>query len=245
MQSKINVAILESHQVTVDGYTYRLNMVPDIEVKASCSFADEFESSLGKEQINLLIVGVDVNVSRNNRNPFPILYFLDETKKLHPDLKFLIISYINHPQIVKELIEAGINGFILKDDQQSIQKLGNIVEIIVSGGMYFSDGLMQNFFLKVPTVVLTKRQYEVITLCAAYPDEDTYNLAKRLNISGSTLRNILSAVYEKLGVRTRAAAILKVRQSGIIPPWSPSENYYSEEKDIDKNSSNLKIPTDA
>jgi DNA-binding NarL/FixJ family response regulator len=245
MQTRINVAVLESQQGTVDGYTYRLNMVPEVKVVATCLYADELESFLGKEPINLLITGVDVYVSRNNRNPFPILYFISEQKKLYPGLKFLIISCVNHPQLIKELIEAGINGFILKDDQQSIQRLGNIVKMVADGGVYFSDGLMQNFFSKMPSMILTKRQLEVITLCAAYPDEDTYNLAKRLNISGSTLRNILSSTYEKLGVRTRTSAILKVRQMGIIPLGSPSENYRFEENNFGDNASNIKTSTSA
>jgi len=42
-------------------------------------------------------------------------------------------------------------------------------------------------------------------------------LSERLGISGSTLRNLLSGTYLRLGVRTRAAAIAKAQRLGFIP----------------------------
>ncbi len=232
MQSMFTVAILENHQGTIDGYTYRLSMVPEIKIKATCLYAEELEKLLKKEPVDLLITAIDVHVGKENRNPFSILYFIDEIKKEWPLLKLLVISYVNQHQLVRSLLEAGINGFILKDDQQSIQQLGKIVEVIAGGGVYFSDGLRQDLYSQSASPMsLTRRQFEVISLCAAYPDEDTFTLAKRLHISGSTLRNILSAIYEKMGVRTRAAAILKARQLGIIPLASLSDGYHFEMND--------------
>ena len=82
---------------------------------------------------------------------------------------------------------------------------------------------------------LTKRQFEVISICAAYPDEDTFTLAKTIGISSSTFRNLLSKTYCKLGVRTRAAAIMKARQLGIIPPLAYSEIYQEKEIDFEES----------
>ena len=54
-------------------------------------------------------------------------------------------------------------------------------------------------------------------MCASHPDGDTFVLANELGVTGSTLRNLLSGSYFRLGVRTRAAAIAKAHQLGIIP----------------------------
>jgi hypothetical protein len=54
-------------------------------------------------------------------------------------------------------------------------------------------------------------------LCAAQPDGDTVVLADKLGITGSTMRNLLSGAYLRLGVRTRAAAIARAQQLGIFP----------------------------
>jgi DNA-binding CsgD family transcriptional regulator len=39
-----------------------------------------------------------------------------------------------------------------------------------------------------------------------------------MSISNSTVRNLLSGAYLKLGVRTRSAAVARARQLGLISP---------------------------
>ena len=69
--------------------------------------------------------------------------------------------------------------------------------------------------------ILSSRQLEALSLCASYPNESGTQLARRMNISHSTIRNLLSGAYMKLGVQTRSAAVTKARQLRIIPPPPP------------------------
>jgi DNA-binding CsgD family transcriptional regulator len=55
-------------------------------------------------------------------------------------------------------------------------------------------------------------------MCAAYPDASTAELADKMNISHSTMRNLLSGTYIKLNVRNRTAAILRAQQLGLLLP---------------------------
>ena len=91
--------------------------------------------------------------------------------------------------------------------------------MIVEGGIHLSQDVYK--VLMQPQTPeysnnLNPRQLEALTLCSAYPDESTAQLAIRMDIEGSTLRNLLSGAYIKLGVRTRAAAIAKAHQMGLI-----------------------------
>ena len=65
---------------------------------------------------------------------------------------------------------------------------------------------------------------EVLSLCAAYPDANTAELASKLFITNSTVRNLLSETYLKLNVRNRSAAIAKAHQVGLLPPDVPTSN---------------------
>jgi DNA-binding NarL/FixJ family response regulator len=56
-----------------------------------------------------------------------------------------------------------------------------------------------------------------LLLSAAYPDDSTVELAKRLNVASSTVRNLLSQTYIRLDVHTRAAAIAKIKKMGLLP----------------------------
>jgi DNA-binding NarL/FixJ family response regulator len=127
-------------------------------------------------------------------------------------------------RLIRAIMEAGASGYILKDDQATIQDLGNVVVSIANGGIYFSQKAYQ-FFLnnhaQKTDELLTSRQLEALSLCAAYPNSLTEELAQKMSVSNSTVRNLLSGAYVRLGVHTRAAAIARGRELGVITPNSP------------------------
>jgi two-component system response regulator DesR len=137
----------------------------------------------------------------------------------------LIISMFSEPGLMRSLIEAGASGYILKDDQSAFKELGNIVLSIARGGVFFSRKA-HNLYMQAENLasgdLLTPRQMEVISLCAAYPDASTADLAQMMTISNSTVRNLLSSLYLRLGVHSRTAAVEKAREMGLITPRPPT-----------------------
>jgi DNA-binding NarL/FixJ family response regulator len=124
--------------------------------------------------------------------------------------------------MIKAVVEAGASGYILKDDQETIRELGSVVRAVAGGGVHFSQGAYRH--LKSPTPdgpALTQRQLEALSLCSAYPDVTTGELARRLGVAHSTLRNLLSGVYLRLEVHSRMAAVAKANQLGLITPPNP------------------------
>ena len=87
------------------------------------------------------------------------------------------------------------------------------------GEVCFSPKAMKAF-VKSNNESLTSRQLEALSLCASYPNSKTAELAGKMEIANSTVRNLLSNAYVKLGVQTRAAAVAKARQLGLITPDS-------------------------
>ncbi len=69
--------------------------------------------------------------------------------------------------------------------------------------------------------LLAVRQIEALALCAAYPDASQSELAKIMKVANSTMRNLLSEAYIRLGVRTRQAAVARARQLGLLQPDLP------------------------
>ncbi len=111
---------------------------------------------------------------------------------------------------------------MLKDDQASIRNLGNVVLTISNGAIHFSQKahqlLLRNRANSEADLVLTPRQLQTLSLCQAYPNDSTSELAEKMAVANSTVRNLLSGAYVKLGVHTRSAAISKARQLGLITP---------------------------
>jgi len=124
------------------------------------------------------------------------------------------------PAVAQAAMDSGASGYIIKDDQASVQNLAGVIRTVAKGGIHLSAHAYA-MLMKRPTEELSGRlsvrQVEAISLCAAYPDASTSELAKKMNIESSTVRNLLSGAYLKLNVSTRAAAIAKARQLGLIP----------------------------
>jgi DNA-binding NarL/FixJ family response regulator len=144
----------------------------------------------------------------------------------YPNLNILVISMHTQAVLVQSLVDAGISGYIFKDDYASIRQLARIIFMIASGGIYFSDDAYQQLRQGrsgTTNPILSPRQIETLSLCASYPDDSTAELAERLGVASSTLRNLLSNAYVRLEVHTRAAAIAKIQKMGLLPDSTRSE----------------------
>jgi len=219
MKNKIQVIIMDDHQSIVDGYLFRLSQVPEIEVIKTLAYGDDLEPTLKEHPVDVLILDVEVPASPENQNSYPILHTIPKLLKMYPHLGILVISMHNEPGLIRAIIEAGAVGYILKNDSSKIQELGKWILSIMNGDPCFSDKILRVFPGRLHEP-FTPRQLEALSLCAAYPNSKTAELAARMKIANSTLRNLLSTVYLKLGVQTRAAAIAKAKQMGIITPDS-------------------------
>ena len=223
----IRVAILDDHQSIIDGYLYRLNQAPDIEVVATATFAEDFEIVLASHAIDVLIVDIFVPTSPDNSSPYPILHAIPKWLQIYPHLAVLVISMLNRRTLIKSVVEAGASGYILKDDKPLIQELGSIVRSVASGGIHFSQQAHQHLVRHMPEEPRpSARQLEALSLCAAYPEATTAELSERLGVAHSTLRNLLSGAYLRLNVRSRAAAVAKAQRLGLItPPETTMDSY--------------------
>ena len=219
MKHKIRVTIMDDHQSIVDGYLYRLGKAPGIEVVATLSYGEDLEPSLREQPVDVLILDVQVPISPTNPSPYPILHTIPKLLQLYPELEILVISMFDDRSLIRAVVEAGASGYILKNDSRIIQQLGQAVAAVANGEVCFSEKILKSFVGRRDEP-FTARQLEALSLCAAYPNSKTAELAREMKIANSTLRNLLSTVYLKLGVQTRAAAISKARQMGIITPDS-------------------------
>jgi DNA-binding NarL/FixJ family response regulator len=220
MSGIIRVAVLEDHLAMVAGYRHYLREATDIRIVASAAYADELEPMLATYQVDLLILDVNVSTAASSETPYPMLHTIPKLLQQYPDLIILVISMHKDRGIIKAVVEAGASGYVLKEDQAAMRELASVIRTVAGGGVYFSQKAHQELMKRQPVEpLLTTRQLEVLSLMAAYPDYTTADAARQLNIAPSTVRNLLSTSYLRLGVRNCAAAVVKARQLGLITPF--------------------------
>lgn len=227
MKDKIRVAILDDHQGIIDGYLYRLGGAPDIEVVATILFGEDLEPSLARNPVDVLVLDVQIPTSPTNPNPFPILYIIPRLLELYPNLVVVVISMHTQRTLINAVMEAGASGYVVKDDQATIRELASVIRTVAGGSIYMSQYAYQELKKSRTGALLqplSPRQLEALSMCAAFPDASSAELCQMMNIANSTLRNLLSGAYLKLNVRSKAAAISRARQMGLITPEKPSSD---------------------
>ena len=225
MKDKIRVAILDDHQGIIDGYLYRLGSAQDIEVVATILFGEDLEEKLAKQPVDVLVLDVQIPTSPTNPNPYPILYMIPRLLELYPDMVVLVISMHTQRTLINAVMESGASGYIVKDDQATIRELPSVIRTVAGRSIYMSQYAYQELKRSKTSALLqplSPRQLEALSMCATYPDASTDELSQMMNIANSTLRNLLSGAYLKMNVRSKAAAIAKARQLGLITPEKPS-----------------------
>jgi len=223
LNNKIRIAILDDHPAIIEGYQARLRESQFVEVVGSAGNGEAIEAILAKHPVDVLILDLGVPVSERNLSPYPVLLAIPRLAEMYPSLHVLVISMHNQLSLIQAVIEAGARGYILKDDRAFMHDLPAIIETVAHGGSYFSRQAYEALFRpRTNSPALTQRQLQALSLCAAYPEESTMELAGRLGVASSTMRNLLSSAYIVLQVHSRVAAVARAQQLGYIQPIDKS-----------------------
>lgn len=108
----------------------------------------------------------------------------------------------------------------ITERKQSEKQLMDALKRVMSDTSWFAQKVVEELAqIKIgspsePSVNLSKRERDVLELLARGVTNDV--IAKELGIATQTVRNYLSAVYDKLGVRSRGEAIVWARERGIV-----------------------------
>lgn len=223
---KIRVAILEDHQIVADGYAFRLQDPTQFEIVGMVNVYSDWEPLLATHPVDVALMDVKVPTTVHNPAPYPILRVLPQLIQTYTETAFLVISAYAEPTLIQGVMEAGANGYILKEDNALLRELKTVlVSVVLGRGIYLSPQAKELLLQRQTSggkISLTSRQAEALALCATYPESSTKDLANRMNVGLSTLRNLLSQSYLRLGVSGRNAAVLKAQQLGLLTPHEPN-----------------------
>jgi len=142
-------------------------------------------------------------------------------RREYPAVKILAISAENTQQTVHAMLEAGVNGFITK--QQGIEdELAQAIRSVVGGLDYFGRDISYILYDVVKSKSLTQsatpdfstRELDVIRLCGE--GLMGKEIADRLGISPHTVTTYKSRIFEKIGLNSTIEMVNYALQKGII-----------------------------
>ena len=218
MNRSLTIAILDDHSITIDGYRARLAQDPTLHIAWTTAFGEDVLDRIDAQPVDVLILDVSVPTSASNPNPYPILDVVPRLLEQHPALTILVISMHTESRLIKAVLRLGASGYVLKDDRPALDRLAQIVRAATAGDLYVSPLADRRWRERQEEAdaALTPRQLQALSLCLAYPDETSQQLALRLGVTPVTLRNLLSGSYLRLKVRSRAAAVAEAQRRGLL-----------------------------
>ncbi|MFI5062421.1 MAG: response regulator [Streptosporangiales bacterium] len=137
----------------------------------------------------------------------------------HPGTAVVILSGVTDPAIAMQVLEAGVAGFIRKD--QNIAQIADALDVIGSGGLVLdavrahpAKSPMARRPGEHPPYQLTGREKEVLRRITA--GQGTAQMSREMNIATSTLRSYVKSVLFKLGAHTRLQAAATATREGLL-----------------------------
>ncbi|RZK18940.1 MAG: response regulator transcription factor [Flavobacterium sp.] len=192
---KINLFIVDDHQLVVDGLRSLLDNEDQYTIVGCSNRPKEVVDKLENLAVDVLLTDINmpemsgVELTRN-------------VKKKYPKIKVLALSMFGERQVIREMIDAGISGYILKNTGK--QELLAALAKLADGQNFFGEEvtkeLMKSFSTDEEGSHLTNREIEIIRLI-----ENEYSnkkIADLLFISERTVETHRKNIFRKTGTQS-------------------------------------------
>jgi DNA-binding NarL/FixJ family response regulator len=200
--SPIRVLLADDHAVVRAGLRNALLAAPGLEIVGEVSTGEELREALPRLLPDFLVVDVAMP-------SFEPVAALRAIKGDYPAMKVLVVSAYADEAYVVGLLEAGVDGYHLKD--QPLADLQLAVQRVLAGERWISGPLVERLVHRRPPApapvlpALTRRQRELLRLLAQ--GCDNRKIAQTMELSVKTVENHMTRLYRALGVFSRLEAL--------------------------------------
>ncbi len=209
MGSPIGVFVMSEHRLFREAVAASLSHQQEIALFGSGTDVDKALPAMSTTPPDVILI--DAASGKH--------YAINTTAKIKrelPDVKVVVLGVAQNEDALLDFIENGANGYALK--QSSLAELRDTIIAVNNEEMPCSPEVAASLFLRlnelsrenrrqkvqVPTK-LTQRELEILRLVAA--DLGNKEIAQRLNLSLSTVKNHVHSILKKLQVRHRGGVI--------------------------------------
>ncbi|HEU5378384.1 MAG TPA: response regulator transcription factor [Ktedonobacteraceae bacterium] len=231
MTERIRVLIVDDQRLLCEGFRKLIELEPDLEVIGMAGDGKEALAAVERlqaEQTAPHVVLMDVRMPR--------LDGIAATRAIiecWPKIRVVILTTFDDRELIQAGLQAGALGYVLKDI--TAEQLATTIRVVAQGQVLLHPEVAHKVLASFsspplsPTVTapaipvsdgtsdeaqLTEREREVLALLAR--GASNREISETLYIANGTVKNHLSNILGKLGVRDRTQAALKARELGLL-----------------------------
>jgi two-component system nitrate/nitrite response regulator NarL len=209
----IKLALLDDHQIVIDGLKLLLDEKKNFSIVAEATAAQQMLQLLEKIEVHVLIT--DIMMAGMNGYELSVL-----VKEKYPQIKILALSMSEEGGMITKMIEdAKVDGYIPKASGK--QELVNAIQSIVNGTSYFSTQVKEqyDFYKKIKSenedLNLTNRELQIIECIIQHLSNK--EIAAKLFISERTVETHLKNIYRKTNTKGVATLVQFVKEHKLLP----------------------------
>ncbi len=215
--SNIKILIADDHKIVLDGLTSILGDIDGFDVVGSVENGKEAVDFVAtKEKPDVLLMDIDMPVMNG-------INAAREIKKNFEGVRILTLSMHNEKGMIQTLMDAGADGYILKNSSK--EELEKGIRTVYAGQTFFSTNVTMSLLNQSTEITkqadlpqevqkLTERELEILKLVAeGYSNKE---IGERLFISHRTVDTHRTNLMKKMDVHNVAGLIRIAIKSGLV-----------------------------
>ncbi|MCB1567995.1 MAG: response regulator transcription factor [Xanthomonadales bacterium] len=212
----IRVCLVDDQTLVRQGVRSLLDLSADIRVVAEASDGRQALEVIAQHQPDVVLM----DLRMPGMNGIEAMQALASGPGLPPTI---ILTTFNDDELVLAGLKAGARGFLLKD--VSLEQLVEAIHTVAAGDSLLQPAMTQRLLEGVESLnneflsldhpdPLTERETEILRLMAGgYSNRE---IAQALSVAEGTVKNHVSNILSKLGVRDRTRAVLKALELKLV-----------------------------
>ncbi len=210
----IKLAITDDHPLVIDGLLNALSDVPDIVITGTYNNGASLLSGLQEILPDVLLLDLQLP-DKKGTELVPILL------QQYPNLHILILSGIESSPYIREMMQKGCKGYLLKSNTDKVV-LTNAIREVYNGGIYLEASLKEQLLHEMLIVKrkmdklsprITRREREVLNLIMK--ELTNQEIADKLFISLRTVETHRYNLLQKLNAKNTAGLLRIAREMGL------------------------------
>lgn len=200
----ITLFLAEDQSMLNSALSQLLDLEDNLKVVGTASDGQTAWEMIQKQSPDVAILDIEM----------PRLTGLAVAQRIHEEklpTRVVILTTFARQTYFEQAVQAQVAAYLLKDSPS--EELIGTINQVMTGKTIYDPALVQSV-LSAEQSPLTKRETEVLKVAAS--GMPTKEIAQQLFLSEGTIRNYLSAIFSKLGVRNRLEAVELVQNNWWI-----------------------------
>ena len=214
-ERKIRVAIADDQRLLREGLRIILEAAPDMIVVGEAEDGVEAVKLAQEEQPDVMLMDIRMPLRDG-------IAATEVIRKALPNVRVLLLTTYDTPELVIEGLRAGAAGYLLKDS--SAEELCTAIRTVARGQVLLQANSAAQLLAgltppappqsRAEKLGLTERERDVLRLIVV--GRNNSEIASELYVSEATVKTHINHIFAKLGARDRTHAVVLAHQLGLV-----------------------------